>query len=58
MDKKYTKEDLIFAEKIVKEIDNKLSKMSDKERKEYFKKMGFTIDEKPQKQLKKEYPKK
>ena len=55
---KLTKDDYKFAQKIINELDEKLSKMSDEERKEYFKKMGFTIDEEPQKQLKKkEYQK-
>ena len=39
-------------------VEEYLDKMTEEERKEYFKKMGFTIDEEPQKQLKKEYPKK
>ena len=43
---------------ILKNIEEYLDKMTEEERKEYFKKMGFTIDEEPQKQLKKEYPKK
>lgn len=47
-----------FVDRIINELDENLSKMSDKELEEYFKKMGFIIDEDPQKQLKKEYPKK
>ena len=43
---------------ILKNIEEYLDKMTEEERKEYFKKMGFTIDEEPQKQLKKGYPKK
>lgn len=43
---------------ILKNIEEYLDKMTEEERKEYFKKMGFTIDKEPQKQLKKEYPKK
>ena len=43
---------------ILKNIGEYLDKMTEEERKEYFKKMGFTIDKEPQKQLKKEYPKK
>ena len=43
---------------ILKNIEEYLDKMTEEERKEYFKKMGFTIDEETQKQLKKEYPKK
>lgn len=47
-----------FVDRIINELNENLSKMSDKELEEYFKKMGFIIDEEPQKQLKREYPKK
>ncbi len=39
--------DIASANKIINELDEKLSKMSDKERKEYFKKMGLIFEEKP-----------
>lgn len=58
MDKNLTKEDYKFGDRIINELDKKLSKMPEEERQEFFKKMGFIKDEEPQKQLKKEYPKK
>ena len=46
-----------FVDRIINELNENLSKMSDKELEEYFKKMGFILHEEPQNQLKKEYPK-
>ncbi len=40
------KKNLTKAEKIVKAIDENLSKMSEEEREEFFKKMGFVFEEK------------
>lgn len=68
-----TPEDKEFVNKIIKELDEKLSSMSDEEREEYFKQMGFVTikDDMPEnikeraqinkiiaKQKKKEYPNK
>lgn len=68
-----TPEDKEFVDRIIKEVDEKLSSMSDEEREEYFKQMGFVkikddmqknIKERAQinkiiaKQKKKEYPNK
>lgn len=68
-----TPEDKEFVNKIIKELDKKLSSMSDEEREEYFKQMGFVTikDDMPEnikeraqinkiiaKQKKKEYPNK
>lgn len=66
-----TPEDKEFVDRIIKEVDEKLSSMSDEEREEYFKQMGFVTikDDMPEnikeraqinkiiaKQKKKEYP--
>ena len=40
-----TPEDYKIANKIIKELDEKLSSMTEEERKEYFIKMGFTFEE-------------
>ena len=40
------KKNLTKAEKIVKAIDENISKMSEEEREEFFKKMGFAFEEK------------
>ena len=40
-----TPEDYKIANKIIKELDEKLSSMTEEERKEYFIKMGFTVEE-------------
>ena len=73
LEKKFKTEYKEFVDRIIKELDEKLSSMSDEEREEYFKQMGFVTikDDMPEnikeraqinkiiaKQKKKEYPNK